>query len=37
MSQLSPAPSYAECTARERVAALFDAGSFDEWLPPPSA
>lgn len=26
--------SYAECTARERVAALLDAGSFHEWLPP---
>jgi len=26
--------SYAECSARERIAALFDAGSFREWLPP---
>lgn len=26
--------SYAECSARERIAALFDAGSFQEWLPP---
>ena len=26
--------SYAECSARERIAALFDAGSFLEWLPP---
>ena len=26
--------SFAECSARERVAALFDAGSFEEWLPP---
>ncbi len=26
--------SYAECSARERVARLFDAGSFHEWLPP---
>lgn len=26
--------SYAECGARERVARLFDAGSFHEWLPP---
>lgn len=26
--------SYAECPARERVARLFDAGSFHEWLPP---
>jgi malonate decarboxylase beta subunit len=26
--------SFAECSARERVAALFDAGSFHEWLPP---
>ena len=26
--------SYAECSARERIAALFDAGSFHEWLPP---
>ncbi len=26
--------SFAECSARERIAALFDAGSFHEWLPP---
>lgn len=26
--------SYAECTARERLAHLLDAGSFHEWLPP---
>ncbi|WP_423598485.1 biotin-independent malonate decarboxylase subunit beta [Roseateles sp. MS654] len=26
--------SYAECTARERLARLLDAGSFREWLPP---
>jgi malonate decarboxylase beta subunit len=26
--------SYAECSARERIARLFDAGSFEEWLPP---
>jgi malonate decarboxylase beta subunit len=26
--------SFAECSARERVARLFDAGSFHEWLPP---
>jgi malonate decarboxylase beta subunit len=26
--------SYLECTARERIAALFDAGSFEEFLPP---
>jgi malonate decarboxylase beta subunit len=26
--------SYAECSARERVALLLDAGSFHEWLPP---
>lgn len=28
--------SFAECSARERIAALFDAGSFHEWLPPAS-
>ncbi|MES2185354.1 MAG: biotin-independent malonate decarboxylase subunit beta [Pseudomonadota bacterium] len=28
------AVSYAECSARERLALLFDAGSFHEWLPP---
>ena len=27
-------PSFAECSARERIAVLFDAGSFHEWLPP---
>jgi malonate decarboxylase beta subunit len=26
--------SFAECSARERIAALFDADSFHEWLPP---
>jgi malonate decarboxylase beta subunit len=26
--------SFAECTARERLAAVFDTGSFHEWLPP---
>ena len=26
--------SYAECSARQRIARLFDAGSFHEWLPP---
>lgn len=26
--------SYAECSARERIARLVDAGSFHEWLPP---
>jgi len=26
--------SYAECTARQRLALLLDAGSFHEWLPP---
>ena len=26
--------SFAECSARERIALLFDAGSFHEWLPP---
>jgi malonate decarboxylase beta subunit len=26
--------SYAECSARERLAALLDDGSFHEWLPP---
>lgn len=26
--------SYAECSARERLARLLDAGSFHEWLPP---
>ncbi len=26
--------SYAECSARQRIAGLFDGGSFHEWLPP---
>ena len=26
--------SFAECSARERVDALLDAGTFEEWLPP---
>ena len=26
--------SFAECSARERVALLLDPGSFEEWLPP---
>ena len=26
--------SFAECSARERIARLFDANSFHEWLPP---
>lgn len=26
--------SFAECSARERLHALLDAGSFEEWLPP---
>jgi malonate decarboxylase beta subunit len=36
----SPSPSaalfvsYAECSARERIARLLDPGSFHEWLPP---
>jgi len=30
----SIAISYAECSARERLARLLDAGSFHEWLPP---
>ena len=29
-----PRISFAECSARERIATLFDAGSFHEWLPP---
>jgi malonate decarboxylase beta subunit len=33
-STLVTRASYAECTARERLAALLDAGSFHEWLPP---
>ena len=31
---MNSALSFAECSARERIAALFDAGSFHEWLPP---
>ncbi|WP_349740642.1 biotin-independent malonate decarboxylase subunit beta [Roseateles cavernae] len=31
---MSPTLSYAECSARERLAQLLDAGSFHEWLPP---
>ncbi|KQM78409.1 biotin-independent malonate decarboxylase subunit beta [Xylophilus sp. Leaf220] len=31
---MSTVVSYAECTARERIALLLDAGSFHEWLPP---
>lgn len=36
MSDVSAARpvSFAECTARERLARVFDAGSFHEWLPP---
>jgi malonate decarboxylase beta subunit len=30
----APAVSYAECSARERIARLLDPGSFHEWLPP---
>ena len=29
-----PSASYAECSARERLARLLDPGSFHEWLPP---
>ncbi len=31
---MSQTLSYAECSARERLAKLVDAGSFHEWLPP---
>ena len=31
---MTPRISFAECSARERIARLFDAGSFHEWLPP---
>ena len=31
---LNPSISYAECTARERLSYLLDAGSFHEWLSP---
>jgi len=34
MSAIVSRISFAECSARERIAALFDAGSFREWLPP---
>ena len=34
MNPTSPVISYAECTARERLARLLDAGSFHEWLAP---
>lgn len=30
----TPSVSYSECSARERLARLVDAGSFHEWLPP---
>ena len=30
----APFVSYAECSARERIARLLDPGSFHEWLPP---
>jgi malonate decarboxylase beta subunit len=33
-STLPDRVSYAECSARERIARLIDAGSFREWLPP---
>jgi malonate decarboxylase beta subunit len=29
-----PRISFAECSARQRIASVFDAGSFHEWLPP---
>ena len=31
---LSTRISFAECSARQRIALLFDEGSFTEWLPP---
>ncbi len=34
MTTNTPTISYAECSARERLALLLDAGSFHEWLPP---
>ena len=34
MSATTARISFAECSARERIALLFDAGSFVEWLPP---
>ncbi len=36
VAQAAPAAgiSYAECTARERIASLFDPGSFHEWIGP---
>jgi malonate decarboxylase beta subunit len=33
-SPAAPVVSYAECSARERIARLLDPGSFHEWLPP---
>ncbi|MBC5766393.1 biotin-independent malonate decarboxylase subunit beta [Ramlibacter albus] len=33
-SRAATRTSYAECTARERLAHVVDAGSFREWLPP---
>ena len=33
-SARNPSISYAECSARERLARLLDTGSFHEWLPP---
>ncbi len=34
MSARDVSVSYAECSARQRIARLVDAGSFHEWLPP---
>jgi malonate decarboxylase beta subunit len=34
VKNLSQRISYAECTARERLAHVLDEGSFEEWLPP---
>ena len=31
---LSTRISFAECSARQRIALRFDEGSFTEWLPP---
>ena len=31
---MTGALSYAECSARERLARVVDTGSFREWLPP---
>ena len=33
-SEVPSMPSFAECSARERLAQVLDAGSFHEWLPP---